>query len=180
MPRYFIATLPPEPILSEIKAFKTDLLQSYKARIALRTPAHITLFPPFDREENFEADLTQKLRVFIQSQTAFQLKLDGFGCFYPRVIFVTPHTNESLNKLRLSLLSYLKEKLELVHERFEQQEFHPHITIANRDLKGEDYDLAWQDFQSRTYQREFTVNNISLLKHDGQRWQVFKNFEFIH
>ena len=178
MPRYFIATLPPEPVLSEIKAFKNDLLQSYKARIALRSPAHITLFPPFDRDETFEADLTEKLGLFAQSQSPFLIKLDGFGCFYPRVIFVKPHANELLNKLRISLLNYLKENLELVHERFEKQDFHPHLTIANRDLRGEDYDLAWQDFQNRTYQREFMVNSITLLKHDGQRWQVLQNLVF--
>lgn len=178
MPKYFIATLPPEPVLSEIKAFKTDLLQSYKARIALRSPAHITLFPPFEREESFEPELIKKLRDFASSQVHFTLKLDGFGCFYPRVIFVKPLPSDDLNKLKTSLLSCLREALHLTHERFEHQSFHPHLTIANRDLRGEDYDLAWQDFQGRIYQREFSVTSISLLKHDGQRWQSLKDFNF--
>ena len=180
MPKYFIATLPPEPVLSEIKAFKTDLLQRYKARIALRSPAHITLFPPFEQEENAENSIIQALQSFTLSQSSFTMQLDGFGCFYPRVIFVKPLLNSRLSDLRLELLHHLKTELELMHERFEKQDFHPHLTIANRDLKGENYELAWQDFQTKTYQRTFEVTSITLLKHDGQRWQIHQNFHFLH
>ena len=56
--------------------------------------------------------------------------------------------------------------------------YHPHMTVAFRDLKKELFTLAWDEFESKQYAPSFEVNTITLLKHDGKEWKQLKQFDF--
>ena len=64
------------------------------------------------------------------------------------------------------------------NEAYKNQAFHPHVTIAFRDLKRAIFVEAWDFFQTQSFDRQFSVNGISLLKHDGVQWEETEVFHF--
>jgi 2'-5' RNA ligase len=55
--------------------------------------------------------------------------------------------------------------------------FHPHLTVAFRDLKKPNYQLAWEEFKSKNFQAEFIADKITLLKHTGKVWEIHQEFD---
>jgi 2'-5' RNA ligase len=58
----------------------------------------------------------------------------------------------------------------------EQRAFHPHITIANRDLAKSDFRKAWEYFNGLEFQKQFTTSAISLLRHNNKEWEIAASF----
>lgn len=166
-PLYFIGIVCPEPLQGEITSFKNYFLEKYNCRCALKAPAHTTLIPPFRMEEEPYKMLTDMLRQFNSTIKPFDITLSGFGHFDKRTIFVKPVPNPSL----INLYNDLRDKLSsLIPMNEQEKKFNPHITIANRDLKQNDYRQAWEYFKVKTFEREFTCKQISLLKL-GIKWE---------
>jgi 2'-5' RNA ligase len=54
--------------------------------------------------------------------------------------------------------------------------FVPHMTVAFRDLQPAQFRAAWPQFKARLFQGSFLASALTLLLHDGKRWQVFAEF----
>ena len=67
--KYFIAIVPPEPLLFEIQEIKKTISQNYKTKGALRSPGHITVHMPFNWEEEKEVKLLSCLEAFKFDET---------------------------------------------------------------------------------------------------------------
>jgi 2'-5' RNA ligase len=57
--------------------------------------------------------------------------------------------------------------------------FVPHMTVAFRDLTPDNFERAWSEFRDRKINFEFEANNLTLLAHDEQQWNVLSNFAFL-
>lgn len=134
------------------------------------SPPHITLHMPFEWREDKEEELKSVFKRALQKTSPFQIPLSGFGSFPPRVIFVKPENNEALNLLHQVVGEAARLKLNLLSQDAYSRPFHPHITIAFRDLKREYFNLAWSEFKSKTYTKSFTCSGINILKKQGQYW----------
>lgn len=174
--RYFIAITPPEPIYQEVAQFKTYMRDHYQSKAALRSPPHITLHMPFLWKEKKEMVLLEKLRAFAAHQTPFSIDLHDFGCFEPRVIFMQVTDNDALSSCQQALMRFCRVELNLFNANYRDHPFHPHLTIAFRDLKKQNFPAAWADFAARTWKATWTVKTISLLKHDGTEWKIHHEF----
>ncbi len=166
---YFIAIICPEPYQTEITAIKNYFFDKYNCTVALKSPAHITLIPPFTLKQTTEDNLLQYLNIFKISLPELHISLDGFGRFDKRTLFLKPQTNESLFRLQETLLQYLIQKLPFLKPA---KVFHPHVTVANRDLTREAFDAEWPHFKDRQFKADFTVTNFALLKLTERKWQV--------
>jgi 2'-5' RNA ligase len=175
--KYFIAIIPPEPILSEIEKIKQEISQKYNNKSALRSPAHITLHMPFEIKTEKEELMIGKIAEFDFS-IPFKLQLKNFSCFEPKVIFVDVVPNEILSALQKELVYHIKSNLNIFNQYDDKRAYHPHVTIAFRDLKKSDFYLANEEYKSKTYNAEFKVNSFFLLKHAGKIWLPFKEFSF--
>ncbi len=175
---YYIAIVPPEPIASEIKAFKTYAGDHFGSYHALRSPAHITLVPPFHWAVEDIERVKTVLSDFSKKQNIFDLHYSNFNCFEPRVVFVDVRPSEALLELRNALLETLKTALEF-NQRTKRDTFHPHTTISYRYTNDEQFAAAWAYFSNQNYQATFEVKNIILFKHRKEiGWQVDGHFEF--
>lgn len=106
-----------------------------------------------------------------------KVNLRDFGCFAKRkspVIFLKLAENNSLQVLHSDLMHLLRETG--FPESETDLDFHPHMTVANRDLSRHKFKEAWADFKGRSFHAEFNVTAIHLLKHDGKFW--IQNAEF--
>ena len=117
-----------------------------------------------ERIENLRGLLEQ----FVSAYRVFDLELKNFSAFAPKVIYVDVISNSTLEALK----NHLEDALLKEHYpvKKEERKFHPHVTIANRDLKKEDFPKAWDYFKGIRFSKQFPVQAISLLKHNGQRW----------
>ena len=168
---YFVAIVPEEPIYSEVLAYKTEFRDRYNSVAALRSPPHITLYMPFQWKEEKEEQLLSSLNNLASLHQSFKLSLENFGAFPPRVIYINVKESDALNSVQKATHRNAATNWH-IYPQPNSRPFIPHMTIAFRDLKKPLFTQAWQDFEQRKYSREFTVNNLSLLKHNGKTWDV--------
>ena len=88
MPLYFLAIIPPKEIYKRIKSLKQEIAEKYKAKHALKLPAHITLQIPFQLSESEENILIGFLEIFAENQKSLRVDLKDFGRFNQKVIFI--------------------------------------------------------------------------------------------
>lgn len=167
---YFIALIPPDDLEKQIREYKKEIKEKFDAKHALKLPAHITLQQPFWLPESRENELIKGLENLAGRQSSFPIVLEGFGCFSPRVIFVKVQEHEPVLALQKSLL----EELGDIVPSDKKSIIHPHMTIASRDLKKEEFKAAWGEFKHRKFKAEFSARNIFLLKHNGKSWDILR------
>ncbi|MEX2335942.1 MAG: RNA 2',3'-cyclic phosphodiesterase [Fulvivirga sp.] len=174
---YFIAIIPPEPVHGDVLHWKHEFAEHYDSKAALRSPPHITLHMPFKWREDQEERIDQALKELVFTQQPFDVKLDGFGAFKPKTIFVQVMNNDSLNDLHEGIKRQMKQSLNIFNADYKDRPFHPHMTVAFRDLKKHRFTEAWEAFESRTYGAIFPVHAVTLLKHNGKFWEVHRSLE---
>lgn len=172
--QYFVALIPPLPVYDEAMQLRQYFSEKYNSKASLRSPPHITLHMPFRMPERKEAEMVAKFGRFVKRFQPIKICLDNFSSFPPRVIFVRVTESETLFHFQKSLERFCKTELNLFNAGYRDVPFHPHLTLAFRDLKKTAYREAWDEFKSREYKAEFVADKLSLLKHDGKRWQVFR------
>lgn len=170
--RYFLAIIPPEPILSEAHALKLHFKEVYNSKASLNSPPHITLHMPFLWKEKKEERLIELLKSFTSSRESFTLTLHNFQAFAPRVIYINVEHNPALQLFQKDLERFCKKNFQLFNANRYDLPFHPHLTLAFRDLKKEMFSLAWEEFRTKEYKHSFVVDKIALLKHDGTLWHI--------
>lgn len=159
---YFIAIYPDQKIIDEVRVFKEDLALNFENSKALNNDAHITLFPPFERELELEEDIHIAFQKINTSISPFEITLNGFGSFpNPKnpVLFIKPEENENLNQLYLNVTEKFS---------FGKYSFNPHMTVGYRNLTYENFLKVWEIYKDKNYKTKFTVDKILLLRHDGK------------
>ncbi|MBD2256425.1 2'-5' RNA ligase family protein [Pseudanabaena sp. FACHB-2040] len=176
--RFFVALLPPTEVQAEATAIKTYFQEHYQSQAALRSPPHITLQPPFEWAKDDLDQLFQALAAFALNQPPVPMGLSGFSAFPPRVIFINVVKTAELMALQPTLMDWLEVRLGIANARSKNRPFSPHLTVAFRDLKPGAFRHAWPEFEHRPFRADFTVPELTLLIHDGYRWQIAQNFPF--
>ncbi|MFY0688230.1 MAG: RNA 2',3'-cyclic phosphodiesterase [Cyclobacteriaceae bacterium] len=174
---YFIAIVPPAELEAELYGLKQVVSETFESKKALNSPAHITLHMPFKWKDSKLDSLIDQLGELTKSYSPFEMVLDGFSCFPPRVIYVDVKENDLLSALQSDVHRQMK-LLNVFNANYKDRAFRPHITIAFRDLKKSMFMPAWEYFKDREMKRAFMVEHLTLLKHDGQRWSVLQTFPF--
>jgi 2'-5' RNA ligase len=177
--RYFIAAIPPSPLLEQALTFKQYFRDNFHSKASLNSPPHITLHMPFEWRSDRENELVDALQRLSAQLKPAAVQLMNFGCFDPRVIFLSVVPSTELNSLQSDIRRFCKTELGLFNADYRDQPFHPHITLAFRDLKKPMFAKAWEEFKDKTFSGDFLTDRISLLKHDGKEWRVMKEFSLI-
>ncbi|HTJ51600.1 MAG TPA: RNA 2',3'-cyclic phosphodiesterase [Cyclobacteriaceae bacterium] len=175
---YFVAIIPPSPIYEEALGLKNHFKEKYQSKASLNSPPHITLHMPFQWKEDKEDELLSTFEKLSPVVKPFKLKLSGFGSFPPRVLFIDVDKNESLVNLHQNIHQQCKRELNVFNANYKDKAFHPHLTLAFRDLKKPMYAKAWEEFEHKDFNTEFSVDKFALLKHNGKVWEVYKEFFF--
>jgi 2'-5' RNA ligase len=167
---YYIAIVAEEPVAADVQALKEEMLSQFGCKAAMKSPAHITLIAPFYFSKGLSKILLDTFFHFESGLDAFDIPVDGFGHFRRDVLFVQPIPNPTLMLLQEKAVHYFSG---LLGDKISsKRNFHPHITIANRDLKSEDFDAAWALFKDRPYTAIWTVKDICLMQHNGRCWEI--------
>ena len=174
--QYFVAIIPQSPVLEEAQAMKEYFNETYHSKAALNSPPHITLHMPFLWNADKEKKLIAKMQEFAGQYDPIKVCLDNFGSFPPRVIFINVTESDALGDLQINLHRFFKRELDIFNANYQDRPYHPHLTLAFRDLKKAQYHVAWKEFSKKEYKAEFMADKIALLKHNGRSWDVLKAF----
>ena len=176
MKMYFIALVLPIEIDKKVNKHKEFMWEKYGCRVGLKSPAHITIVPPFWMDEEKEQKLINDVKRMCEEQASFSLATKDFAAFKPRTIYIAVEENEQLKKLKqdsdnyFSVLDYKMKN--------ETRPFCPHITIATRDLHKKVFAEAWPFFANHEFREECRAKDISILRHNGSIWEVVSSEAF--
>lgn len=176
--RFFIGLLPPLAVQHYANQVVRELGDRYQTRAA-QAPPHITLFPPFAWPTATLSEVEQALGSFALTQAPIPVSLSGFGAFPPRVLYIHVVKRAELLALQAHLLAHLAATLELVDPQSQTRPFTPHVTVASRNIPRSTFKRAWAELQPRSVEFEFVSDRLTLLIHDGHRWQIQSEFPLI-
>ena len=171
--------MPPEPLHSKITLIKKDFKWEYSSSAALRSPPHITLHMPFKTDGGKLSFVRENFIQRLKTESPFLINLVNFGAFPPRVIFINVMENESLLRL-YEIISEVMKNSNFTNQDYRGLGFHPHITVAFRDLKKREFVRAWEIYKGEQIKGEFECNSICIFKHNGKFWEVDSEIKLIN
>ncbi|HEX2608793.1 MAG TPA: 2'-5' RNA ligase family protein [Flavisolibacter sp.] len=174
---YFIAVVLPEELNQKMLLLKQQLFDRYGCRVGLKSPAHITLQPPFRMDTSLEPLLINSLDSVSEEQETFELTLNGFSAFRPRTLFAAILPEPALTALKLRVDAYFKARTQLP-VKIDTRPFHPHITVATRDLTKAAFYEVWPEFEQKEWSDRWEVTGLSLLRHNQKNWDVIHTSQF--
>lgn len=174
--RFFIALLPPQEMQERANEIKQYFADRYNSRHTQKSPPHITLQPPFEYAIDSVPTLLESLSSFASTQQAVPITLSGFAAFPPRVIYINVLKTPALLSLQKDLMARMETSLSIVDPVSKKRPFAPHMTVAFKDLTRQNFHAAWPEFQERSLQYEFLADKLTLLIHDGSRWNIHSQF----
>ena len=175
--KYFLALVPPREILEKAHTIKEQLRDQFGIKYALKSPPHITLKMPFSYNEAKENLLVAKLQEYLKAQETFAVKIDGVGTFGNRVIYLAIEDSEMLRSLQRGLTKFCKETLHLTEE-LSDRNYHPHLTVAFKDLKAGHFPEVLSKVKENSIQAEYTAGGIILLKRIDGMWNLQREVPF--
>ena len=177
MQMYFIAVVLPEELDEKVLEYKKRMFEIYGCKVGLKSPAHITIAPPYWMENSLEEELISNVNSFASTINEFTIDSNNFSAFKPRTIFIDVRKNDALEKVKKESDAFFKQ-----HSKFgikiETRPFHPHITIATRDLRKSAFYEAWEIFKDRIFQKQFIAEGLSILRHNKKNWDVIHTSQF--
>ena len=168
---YFVAIVCPEQINEKVEHFKQWMKDRFGCVVAMKSPAHITLIPPFWLAQERENELMNTILSFNVEHGLQKIELEGFSHFRKNVLYIQVKKNTWLSELKSLTEKHFMERTGDVIKK-DDRPFHPHITIANRDMKPAHFEKAWEHFSSKEFSEAFDMNSISLLKLIQAKWNV--------
>lgn len=167
---YFVAVLLPEALNEKILVYKKQMAKNYGCTVGLKSPAHITLVPPFWTAATNEDLLRAELDGLAATLSPFTVFTANFSAFAPRTLFVA--VKESADLLALKKKTDERFDAKAYGTKKNSRPFHPHITVATRDLQKKDFADAWPQFEKQKFEESFDVAALCLLRHNGRLWDV--------
>lgn len=173
----FIALVPGKELRERVLRIKERMQRDFNAGHALKSPAHVTLQMPFRRKIADESAIVAALDRFAAGEAPFDVHLEGFGCFAPRVIFIKLVNPQPVIELHRRLKTVLQDSAGFADSEI-MKSVQPHMTVATRDLTKQAFEEAWPVYQDEEFSGSFNVNSLFLLKHNGSHWDIFREFTF--
>jgi len=168
---FFIAILPPLAISNDIDEIRKQCSAQYQVYSALKPPVHITLIPPFKLEPRQKNRLISSLE-HCRHFHPFVQELRNYDGFPLKVVYINAVKNPGI----IALHKMLRENLKIFLKE-NSSSINPHITIAYRDVTETIFDQIMKVYSKRRFHALFTVDKFTLLKHDGKKWNILKEFE---
>ena len=172
---YFVAIVLPDELNQKVLKHKEYMFEKFGCKVGLKSPAHITLIPPFWMEVEKEFLLIEDLQR-LNYFNPFIVQTHHFSSFQPRTIFIALSPNQILIQLKKLVDTTLEKNGYKI--KAETRPFHPHITIATRDLHKKDFAQAWPHFEARKFEVDWLVQGISILRHNKKNWDVIFTSQF--
>lgn len=174
---YFIAIVLPEDLNQKILKYKNMMFEKYNCTVGLKSPAHITIVPPFWIDEAKEQQLESDVDRISGRFEPFAVETDNFFAFRPRTIFVAVKHNDQLDAVKRAADDFFRNN-SFYNIKIDTRPFHPHITIATRDLLKKSFAEIWPWFEEKKFLEAWNTGGLSVLRHNKKNWDVIYTSQF--
>ena len=178
MTMYFIALVLPPLLNEKVLYWKSFMYQRYECKVGLKSPAHITIVPPYWMEEENEKMLLADVDNLGKILSPFIVHTKNFSSFKPRTIFIDIEKTKTLESLKETTDKFFNQNRPY-KIKIDPRPFHPHVTIATRDLFKKNFYEAWPIFEKEKFEEEWLAESISVLRHNKKNWDVIQTSQFI-
>lgn len=173
MPRFFLAITPPEPLLSQIEAFRGRWGHPHH-----KVEPHVTVKPPFEWTREPEGFLTAARAACLKVR-AFPARLGPPGRFARSGVLFLTVVSEDLSDLHLRVSADLA-GLVPPEARPHEGGYHPHLTLASRRFGIDEAGLAQMEAEARAELSDLPPFTITALRcyrwqTDQGRWQTYRD-----
>jgi 2'-5' RNA ligase len=169
---FYIAVMCPAEINDRVTVMKNWMKDQYGCVAASKSPAHLTIVPPFRAEDEMEANLLDFVSTFNIGVVPFEIRLNGYGNFDSRVLFVKVDESQALMQLERDAMTEFEQHFPSIIFGIKPP-FHPHVTIATRDIPEGKLSEAKAHFEAtQPFDEVFTVNGLRLVKLVNGTWEV--------
>lgn len=170
---HFIGVLLPEDLEATLENCRRYMNTAYGCKSGYGTPVHITLVPPFCLQEDFSTeDLKNGIEEYVLNrQLSFTARIENFNSFGDRTIFANVIQDENWTKLRDEILKGILTACPGC-TRKDKRAFHPHATVANRDIPEGVIIKALESMNELNLVKDFLVDNITIFERKGGRWNA--------
>lgn len=128
-----------------------------------RMPAHITLIPPFDADEDAVLGVRQHLAAVAGQHAPFTIAIAGVGTFLPTSPVVFARVSAGTEQCE-RLASAIRTGPLAIESRFA---YHPHVTLAHTDDEAV---LAQAQADFADAAASFAVTSFRLYEHRTDAW----------
>jgi 2'-5' RNA ligase len=170
--RYLVAHL----LSGSARAFHLSLARELSHRfhtvpVHEKTPAHLTLKPPFEADEERIAEVERVLRAFAASERSVPFSLAGFGRFGFRTVYIdVPKSSEAIEFSRRAIET-LNRNIPWL-PRYPREGNKLHASVA-RFMSRKQFRRVWRFVRSVPYPRfESSLDEIAILKREGGAWKI--------
>lgn len=165
---YFWSLIPEEPELSQLQELKESTAKEYNSYKSLNSPPHITVLPPKHLTLAKRETINEGLEKVCNSWKPFEIELQGYGRFGTTVLFLNVILSQQLDKFYSDCKAiYDEHALKITHPNY-----HPHVTLAFKDLEPEQFKRAWDKLKDETYRLRFPAKHLYCLHHNGEKWEI--------
>ena len=160
---YLLVVHPDAEIFNQLKEEKEKFSADYNVNIAKKTLPHITV-ANFLAKETMEETLIKWMYKIISNQQSFNVMINNFSGFpSSKTVYARIQNHEPFKQLAKIINSYINDNgfpnAKLIN--------HPHMTIA-RSLQQDVYEKAIMDYSRKTFNANFVVDELVLLKRSNQ------------
>lgn len=145
-----------------------------------RMPPHFTLKSPFEASEKQIKELKSALKNFGNSHDDRTIRLEGFGHFHKRVVYVDGLPGSQKTKNLLSQLTRKLLGIDWLELDNHDRNLDLHVTIARPQDDKQFKEML--SYLESNYNPDFQIdfNRIALLQlqEDVNEWTVINEFEF--
>lgn len=169
---FYMAVMCPAEINDRVTNMKNWMKDQYGCVAASKSPAHLTIVPPFRAEDEMEATLLDFVSTFNIGVLPFEIRLNGYGNFDSRVLFVNVDDSQALMQLEQDAMADFQQHFPSIIFGMKPP-FHPHVTIATRDIPEGKLSEAKAHFEAtQPFDDVFTVKELRLVKLVNGTWEV--------
>ena len=156
------------------RQIELELCDKFQLCWGLKQSPHITIKAPFNarRIEPF----VKYLDSLAQQTQPFEIELDGFDYFEPKVIFINVKENAKLKKLHFKILKDLKEKFNIKPHPLEGTSVRFHSTVALEDVTKKKFREAKKYLKKYNPRFRFKVKSFGIFLYLGKDagWIIVK------
>jgi len=169
---FYIAIDCPPAIDEKIEGMKEYMEREYGCKAARKSPAHLTIVPPFRAEDELQTELNGFVTTYNVGVVPFDIKLKDYGQFADRVLFVdVERPNEALNTLEKECMAEFGDKFPMIIFGM-KPDFNPHVTIATRDIPEGALANAKRYFEeNHPVDLSFEAKELSLFRLENGWWK---------
>lgn len=140
-----------------------------------KLPAHFTIKAPFEYDETLK-ELENVLEEFTKKENAQPFRIDGYGHFDNRVVYMDVNMSKQAKELHDRLIDAMGEVPYIDFDRKDGKDKTFHITVASKRIQPI-YKKLWEYVKDYPCQFGCYFDNISIYKWETYTWKLYREFK---